>query len=123
MRVIAVSDQSAVLETFRTHLGLWPALAPPPPRPPSASAPPRRGMLPSPGPRIPEGLTRPGRWASLPHPKKQLPISPSPPPRRHKFKLDLLYIKRQPFWFDLKLIALCFWITLRAKWEHRGQKI
>jgi len=43
-------------------------------------------------------------------------------PRRHKFKFDLLYIKKQTFWLDLKLIGLSFWITLRGKWEHRGRK-
>jgi lipopolysaccharide/colanic/teichoic acid biosynthesis glycosyltransferase len=42
--------------------------------------------------------------------------------RRHKFKFDLLYIKRQSFWLDLKLIALSFWITFRARWERRGRK-
>jgi lipopolysaccharide/colanic/teichoic acid biosynthesis glycosyltransferase len=42
--------------------------------------------------------------------------------RKHKFKYDLLYIKRQSFWLDLKLIALSFWITLRGRWEVRGQK-
>ncbi len=42
--------------------------------------------------------------------------------RRHKFKYDLLYIRRQSFWLDLRLIALSFWITLRGKWEHRGRK-
>ncbi len=44
-------------------------------------------------------------------------------PRRHKFKLDRLYVARQSFWLDLKLIALSFWITFRARWEHRGRKI
>jgi lipopolysaccharide/colanic/teichoic acid biosynthesis glycosyltransferase len=43
-------------------------------------------------------------------------------PRKHKFKYDLLYIKRQSFWLDLKLIALSFWITFRGRWEVRGQK-
>ncbi len=43
-------------------------------------------------------------------------------PRRQKFKYDLLYIKKQSFWLDLKLIALSFWITFRGKWEHRGKK-
>jgi len=43
-------------------------------------------------------------------------------PRRHKFKLDLLYIKRRTLWLDLKLIALSFWITFRGAWEHRGRK-
>jgi lipopolysaccharide/colanic/teichoic acid biosynthesis glycosyltransferase len=43
-------------------------------------------------------------------------------PRRYKFRYDLLYIKTQSFWLDLKLIALSFWITFRGKWEHRGRK-
>jgi lipopolysaccharide/colanic/teichoic acid biosynthesis glycosyltransferase len=44
-------------------------------------------------------------------------------PRRQKFRYDLLYIRRQSFWLDLRLIALSFWITLRASWERRGGKI
>lgn len=43
-------------------------------------------------------------------------------PRRHKFKLDLLYIKRRTLWLDLKLIGLSFWITFRGAWEYRGKK-
>jgi lipopolysaccharide/colanic/teichoic acid biosynthesis glycosyltransferase len=43
-------------------------------------------------------------------------------PRRHKFKYDLLYLKKQSLWFDLKLIVLSFWITIRGKWEARGEK-
>jgi lipopolysaccharide/colanic/teichoic acid biosynthesis glycosyltransferase len=43
-------------------------------------------------------------------------------PRRYKFKYDLLYIKKQSFWLDLKLIMLSIWITLRGKWEYRGKK-
>lgn len=42
--------------------------------------------------------------------------------RRQKFKYDLLYIKKQTFWLDLRLIALSFWITVRGKWESRGRK-
>ncbi len=42
--------------------------------------------------------------------------------REYKFKYDLLYIKKQNFWLDLKLIGLSFWITLRGKWEYRGSK-
>jgi lipopolysaccharide/colanic/teichoic acid biosynthesis glycosyltransferase len=42
--------------------------------------------------------------------------------RRHKFKYDLLYVKRQSFALDLRLIALSFWITFRGTWESRGQK-
>lgn len=43
-------------------------------------------------------------------------------PRRHKFRYDLIYIKNQSFWLDLKLILLSFWITFRGRWEHRGKK-
>jgi lipopolysaccharide/colanic/teichoic acid biosynthesis glycosyltransferase len=49
--------------------------------------------------------------------------APRDVPRRHKFKYDLLYLKTQSFWLDLKLIALSFWITLRARWEARGEKL
>jgi lipopolysaccharide/colanic/teichoic acid biosynthesis glycosyltransferase len=42
--------------------------------------------------------------------------------RRHKFKYDLFYLKKQSFWLDLKLIALSCWITFRASWEVRGKK-
>src|SRR2546426_578594 len=44
-------------------------------------------------------------------------------PRRHKFRFDLLYIRKQSVWLDLKLIALSVWISLRGKWEHRGTKL
>ncbi len=43
--------------------------------------------------------------------------------RSHKFKFDLLYIKRQAFWLDLKLLALSFWITIRGKWGSRNKKV
>jgi len=43
-------------------------------------------------------------------------------PRQEKFRYDLLYIKKQSFWFDLKLILLSFWITFRGKWESRDKK-
>jgi len=43
-------------------------------------------------------------------------------PRRHKFRYDLFYIKRQNFWFDLRLILLSFYITFRGRWEVRGRK-
>ena len=35
-------------------------------------------------------------------------------PRRQKFRLDRLYVGRQSFWLDLRLIALSFWITFRG---------
>ncbi len=41
--------------------------------------------------------------------------------RRHKFRYDLLYIRRQSLWLDVKLIALSLWISLRGKWESRGK--
>ncbi len=43
-------------------------------------------------------------------------------PHRKKFRYDLLYVRRQGFCLDLKLIALSFWITLRGEWESRGRK-
>lgn len=42
--------------------------------------------------------------------------------RKHKFVYDLLYIKKQSFKLDIKLILLSFWITFRGKWETRGKK-
>lgn len=44
-------------------------------------------------------------------------------PRRHKFRYDLLYIRRRSLALDLRLIALSFWITLRGAWERRGTKV
>jgi lipopolysaccharide/colanic/teichoic acid biosynthesis glycosyltransferase len=44
----------------------------------------------------------------------------SPPGR--KLRYDLLYVRRQGFRLDLKLIALSFWITFRGRWERRGRK-
>jgi lipopolysaccharide/colanic/teichoic acid biosynthesis glycosyltransferase len=42
--------------------------------------------------------------------------------RRHKFRYDRVYIRRQSFWLDLRLIALSFWITFRGTWEARERK-
>ena len=44
------------------------------------------------------------------------------PPLR-KFRYDLLYIRKQSFWLDLRLIFLSFWISFRGKWETRGRKM
>jgi lipopolysaccharide/colanic/teichoic acid biosynthesis glycosyltransferase len=44
-------------------------------------------------------------------------------PPRQKFRYDLLYIHRQSFLLDLRLIALSFWISFRGKWEARGRKV
>ncbi len=43
--------------------------------------------------------------------------------RRHKFRYDRLYVARQSFWLDVRLIALSFWITFRGKWEDRSKKV
>jgi lipopolysaccharide/colanic/teichoic acid biosynthesis glycosyltransferase len=42
--------------------------------------------------------------------------------RRHKFTMDLLYIDKQSFGLDLRLIALSFWISFRGKWESRARR-
>jgi lipopolysaccharide/colanic/teichoic acid biosynthesis glycosyltransferase len=42
--------------------------------------------------------------------------------RVSKFRLDRLYLKRVGFWLDVRLIALSFWITGRARWETRAPK-
>ncbi|MEQ1729773.1 MAG: sugar transferase [Vicinamibacterales bacterium] len=43
--------------------------------------------------------------------------------RRYKFMYDAVYVKRQSFSMDVRLIALSFWITFRGKWEVRGSKV
>jgi lipopolysaccharide/colanic/teichoic acid biosynthesis glycosyltransferase len=48
---------------------------------------------------------------------------PADAPRSKKFRYDLLYIRRQFFCLDLKLILLSFLITFKGKWEHRGKKV
>lgn len=48
---------------------------------------------------------------------------PKDTPPCQKFHYDLLYIRRQSFGLDLRLIFLSFWISFRGKWETRGQKV
>jgi lipopolysaccharide/colanic/teichoic acid biosynthesis glycosyltransferase len=43
--------------------------------------------------------------------------------RRHKFRYDAVYARRQSFWLDLRLVAASFWISFRGKWEDRGDKL
>lgn len=50
-------------------------------------------------------------------------FAPRDVPRRKKFRYDLFYVRRRSFGLDLKLIFLSFWITLRGKWEARGNKL
>ena len=49
-------------------------------------------------------------------------FAPRDIPRRMKFRYDVLYVRQQSFWLDLRLIALSFWITVRGTWEARGAK-
>jgi lipopolysaccharide/colanic/teichoic acid biosynthesis glycosyltransferase len=49
-------------------------------------------------------------------------FAPRDIPRRLKFRYDLLYVRRQSFWLDIRLVALSFWITFRGTWETRGAK-
>ena len=42
--------------------------------------------------------------------------------RRQKFRFDLLYVKRQSFLLDVRLILLSFWISMRGSWEARERK-
>jgi lipopolysaccharide/colanic/teichoic acid biosynthesis glycosyltransferase len=44
-------------------------------------------------------------------------------PRRQKFKYDRLYVERQSFLLDVKLIATSFLITFRGRWEARSSKL
>jgi lipopolysaccharide/colanic/teichoic acid biosynthesis glycosyltransferase len=43
-------------------------------------------------------------------------------PRRWKFQYDKLYLRKQSFWLDCRLIMLSCWITFRGSWEVRGKK-
>jgi lipopolysaccharide/colanic/teichoic acid biosynthesis glycosyltransferase len=47
---------------------------------------------------------------------------PKDSPPRRKFLYDLLYIRKHTLCLDMHLIALSFWISLRGRWETRGQK-
>ena len=40
-----------------------------------------------------------------------------------KIKYDLLYLEKQSFFFDIKLIFLSFLVTFRGKWESRDKKL
>ncbi|MBI3780595.1 MAG: sugar transferase [candidate division NC10 bacterium] len=46
--------------------------------------------------------------------------APRDVPRRHKFRYDVLYVKKQSLWLDIRLIVLSLCITACAKWESRG---
>ena len=42
--------------------------------------------------------------------------------RAQKFRYDLLYIRRQSLWLDLRLIVISFYISFLGRWEIRGSK-
>jgi len=48
---------------------------------------------------------------------------PKDTPPKKKFRYDLLYIRKQSFWLDLRLIVMSFWVSFRGKWETRGKKV
>ena len=44
-------------------------------------------------------------------------------PRRQKLRYDLVYIKKQSFWLDLRLVFISFLVTFTGKWEDRSAKL
>ncbi len=44
-------------------------------------------------------------------------------PRRQKLRYDLVYIKRQGFWLDVRLVFVSFMVTFLGQWENRGAKL
>lgn len=42
---------------------------------------------------------------------------------RRKFRYDRLYIQKQSFWLDVRLILLSVWISLRGRWESPAPKL
>jgi len=49
--------------------------------------------------------------------------APRDVPRRHKFRYDSFYIRRQTLLLDIGLIAISVWISCRLRWEDRGEKV
>ncbi len=41
-------------------------------------------------------------------------------PRREKYRVDLLYVRRRTLWLDLALLARSVWISLRGAWPSVG---
>jgi lipopolysaccharide/colanic/teichoic acid biosynthesis glycosyltransferase len=48
--------------------------------------------------------------------------APRDVPRRHKFRYDRIYVRRQSWWLDARLILLSFWISVLGRWEARERK-
>ena len=49
-------------------------------------------------------------------------FAPRDIPRQQKYEYDAIYADSQSLWLDIRLIFVSVWITLRAKWEARGNK-
>ncbi len=50
-------------------------------------------------------------------------FAPRDVPRQQKYEYDAIYARSQSLWLDMRLIFLSLWITLRARWEARGNKL
>jgi lipopolysaccharide/colanic/teichoic acid biosynthesis glycosyltransferase len=50
-------------------------------------------------------------------------FAPRDIPRQQKYRYDAVYASSQSLWLDMRLIFLSLWITMRAKWELRGNKL
>lgn len=48
--------------------------------------------------------------------------APRDVPRRQKFRYDRLYVRKQSWALDARLILLSFWISFLGTWEARGKK-
>ncbi len=49
-------------------------------------------------------------------------LSKDSPPEQ-KFRYDLLYIKKQTFCLDVRLLFITLWLCCKGKWETRGKKL
>jgi lipopolysaccharide/colanic/teichoic acid biosynthesis glycosyltransferase len=49
--------------------------------------------------------------------------APRDTPRARKFRLDAIYVRNATFCFDVFLVLVSFWITVRGRWEVRVRKL
>jgi len=83
---------------------------------------------------VDDGHGRPILYEDVPRFSQRLEVRPAltgiatiyipqdSPPRR-KFLYDVLYIRRQSMWLDIRLIALSLWISVTGRWETRERKL
>ncbi len=50
-------------------------------------------------------------------------FAPRDLPRKHKFKYDLLYVRKMSLLLDIKLIVISFLITFKGTWERKRKKL